>query len=61
MKKPKKPSVNRRYVFVNNRGDTMSLNGRMTLGDLFKLGVTKVGFANPKDPIRDGEWRDSGR
>ena len=60
MKKPKKPSVNRIYVFVNNRGDTMSLNGRLTLGDLFKLGVTKIGFTTPKNPIRDGEWRDSG-
>ena len=48
------------YFFTNRHGNTIKLPGSATIEDLVKLGVTKVGFKKPAEPLENGEWRESG-
>ena len=59
MKTPKKPSKDSAIPFVNMHGHTIRLSGRMTLGELFKMGFVRVSLEKPGSPMREGEWKNA--
>lgn len=45
--------------FENKDGHIMRLSGKMTLGELLKMGVVEIHLAKPGTHLRPGEWRDA--
>ena len=56
---PKKPSRDSAIPFVDRHGHTMRLSGRMTLGELLKMGFVRVSLEKPGIPMREGEWKNA--
>ncbi len=42
------------YPFVNNQGETIYLDGHLTMEDLVKLGVKNIKFERPDKPLVNG-------